>query len=193
MKEFFAAMLQDSAVGKIGRCFGKEKSQSLVYGLAGSQKHGLVCFIQAADVASYASKHRMSDEMAAREVRYAFLRETAAAIGGAKIATAHHRDDQAETVLLHLLRGSGSCGLGGIRSAADGIIRPFLGVTRAEIETYCRERKLAPRHDRSGCTGKSLDFSQDQRISGYGKRAARARYGRAIGIDSSPSRYAACV
>ncbi len=110
-------------------------------------QHGLVCFIQAADVASYASKHRMSDEMAAREVRYAFLRETAAAIGGAKIATAHHRDDQAETVLLHLLRGSGSCGLGGIRPAADGIIRPFLGVTRAEIETYCRERKLAPRHD----------------------------------------------
>ena len=41
MKEFFAAMLQDSAVGKIGRCFGKEKSQSLVYGLAGSQKHAV--------------------------------------------------------------------------------------------------------------------------------------------------------
>ncbi len=111
------------------------------------RQHELVCFIQAADVAAYASKHRMSDEMAAREVRYGFLRETAAAIGGAKIATAHHRDDQAETVLLHLLRGSGSCGLAGIRPAADGIIRPFLGVTRAEIERYCRERNLAPRHD----------------------------------------------
>lgn len=111
------------------------------------RQHGLVCFIQAADVAAYASKHRMSDEMAAREVRYGFLRETAAAIGGAKIATAHHRDDQAETVLLHLLRGSGSCGLAGIRPATDGIIRPFLGVTRAEIESYCRERNLTPRHD----------------------------------------------
>ncbi len=111
----------------------------------------LPCTVRAVDVPDYARRRVMSDEAAAREVRYAFLRDVAAGIDGkggqVHIATAHHADDQAETVLLHLFRGAGSEGLAAICPSAAGIIRPFLGITRAEIEVYCEKQGLSPRHD----------------------------------------------
>lgn len=111
----------------------------------------LPCTVHTVDVPDYARKRAMSDEAAAREVRYAFLRDVAAGIDGkggqVHIATAHHADDQAETVLLHLFRGAGSEGLAAICPAEAGIIRPFLGITRAEIEAYCEKKGLLPRHD----------------------------------------------
>ena len=73
-------------------------------------------------------------EAAAREARYAFLR----ALPG-KIATAHTADDNAETVLLHLVRGTGLKGLGGIMPQNGNVIRPMLGVTRAQVEALLRE------------------------------------------------------
>ncbi|MFA6850955.1 MAG: tRNA lysidine(34) synthetase TilS [Selenomonadaceae bacterium] len=107
--------------------------------------------VRTVDVPDYAQKRAMSDEAAAREVRYAFLRDVAAGIdskgGQVHIATAHHADDQAETVLLHLFRGAGSEGLAAICPAEAGIIRPFLGITRFEIEAYCEKKGLLPRHD----------------------------------------------
>jgi tRNA(Ile)-lysidine synthase len=76
-------------------------------------------------------------EEAAREARYLFLAETADRCGAAKIATGHHRDDQAETLLINLLRGSGPEGLKGILPVRDGrIIRPLLGIDRSEILAY---------------------------------------------------------
>ena len=71
-------------------------------------------------------------------MRYAFLRETAAELGGALIATAHTADDNGETILLHLLRGSGLRGLTGIRPVGEGLIRPMLTTTRAQVEEYLR-------------------------------------------------------
>ena len=89
-------------------------------------------------------------EAAAREVRYARLFETREATGAAFIATAHQKNDQAETVLMRLLTGSGIGGLRGIHAVrGDGIIRPLLDVTREEIEMFLRERGITPRHDRS--------------------------------------------
>ena len=94
-------------------------------------------------VREYAADHRMSEEEAGRVLRYRDLREIAAARSGerglsapAVIATAHHRDDSAETILYNLFRGSGLKGLGGIRPASEGIIRPLIGVSRREIEAW---------------------------------------------------------
>jgi tRNA(Ile)-lysidine synthetase-like protein len=102
--------------------------------------------------------HAPGVEARAREARYQFLTETAQMIGADRIATAHHADDQAETVLMHLIRGGGIHGLGGMRysvqlsalspqPSALHLIRPMLGITRAEIVTYCLENNLAYRHD----------------------------------------------
>ena len=90
---------------------------------------------------------RRGIEAAAREVRYERLREKA---GSQLVATAHQKDDQAETVLMRLLSGSGIGGLRGIHPVrADGFIRPLLEVTRAEIEAFLRERGVTARVDRS--------------------------------------------
>lgn len=111
------------------------------------RKNSLRCYQGKADVPSYIKTHRLSPEEGARLLRYEFLRGAALNMGGADIATAHHEGDQAETVLLHLLRGSGSAGLGGMRAKSHGIIRPFLCVSRREIEDYCKKEGLTPRLD----------------------------------------------
>src|SRR5581483_601271 len=87
-------------------------------------------------------------EGAARDVRFARLFELRERLGLRWIATAHQRDDQAETVLMRLMTGSGLAGLRGIHPLRDdGVIRPMLEVTRAEIEEFLRERNIAPRVD----------------------------------------------
>lgn len=86
-------------------------------------------------------------EAAAREIRYARLRELA---GPRLLATAHQKNDQAETVLMRLLTGSGIGGLRGVHPVrGDGVIRPLLEVTREELVAFLRERGVTPRHDRS--------------------------------------------
>ncbi len=89
-------------------------------------------------------------EATAREVRYARLHGVARASGAPFIATAHQKNDQAETVLMRLLTGSGIGGLRGIHAVrGDGIIRPLLDITREQIDELLRERGITPRHDRS--------------------------------------------
>ena len=97
------------------------------------------------------SRARPTLQEAARRVRYAALFEIAEAAGAERIATAHTLDDQAETVLLRLLRGSGPSGLGGIpeRSPDGRIVRPLLAVSRAEIERFALARGLLWREDAS--------------------------------------------
>ena len=88
-------------------------------------------------------------EDSARRARYAFLRQAAGDTGSAVIALGHTQDDQVETLLLHLLRGSGSHGLAAMRPRAADLARPLLHVTRVELEAYLRERGLEPRRDPS--------------------------------------------
>jgi len=100
-----------------------------------------------------AVRHR-GIEAAAREVRHARLREIA---GGARIATAHQKNDQAETVLMRLMTGGGIAALRGIHPVrGDGVIRPMLDVTRAEIEQFLTERHVTPRFDRSNADPRFL-------------------------------------
>ncbi|HYK04133.1 MAG TPA: tRNA lysidine(34) synthetase TilS [Thermoanaerobaculia bacterium] len=89
-------------------------------------------------------------EAAARDVRYARLSELRERRGARFVATAHQQNDQAETVLMRLLTGSGLAGLRGIHPVReDGFIRPLLDVTRAELDAYLRKRNVTPRFDRS--------------------------------------------
>ena len=94
------------------------------------------------DVARYGKEHGLSTEEAGRILRYEALQAEADAWGAAKIALAHHRDDNAETILHHLLRGSGLRGLGGMRPVQGNRIRPLLCVGREEVEAYLKDRQL---------------------------------------------------
>ena len=112
------------------------------------------------DVTAWAEEKRLSLETAARELRYAFLEDCADRIGADFIATAHTASDNAETLLLHLCRGSGARGLGGIPRQRDRILRPILHVTRAEVEAYLREHDLPHVEDSSN----ALDAAARNRI-----------------------------
>ena len=106
--------------------------------------------VASADVPAEAAARGLSLETAARELRYAFLERVRQERRFDSIAVAHHADDQSETVLMRLLRGTGTQGLAAMRprSGAQGqIIRPLLGVTKAEIRAWCRRNHLQPRED----------------------------------------------
>jgi len=98
-------------------------------------------------------------EEAARIARYDFLRRAANEIGATAIATGHTRDDQAETVLLHLTRGSGLAGLAGMRPLREGIARPLLAIGRADTVAVCRAARIRPRVDP---TNRSLKFARNR-------------------------------
>ena len=99
--------------------------------------HGIPCVAGAGDVRGLAEREGLSLEEAARELRYAFLRREAARLGPmVNIYTAHHADDNAETILLNLIRGTGTAGLAGMAYHQNGICRPLLDVTRAELQDY---------------------------------------------------------
>ena len=101
------------------------------------------------DVARMAGEEKMSVEEAGREIRYRFLEDVRRDTGGHKIATAHHRGDQAETILLHLIQGTGASGLQGILPRRDRIIRPLLDLTKTEIVDYLEYHRLPYRIDSS--------------------------------------------
>ena len=122
---------------------------------------GIPCTVGHADIPALARARKQSTETAARDARYAFLDETAARVGAAKIATGHTADDQAETVLLHLLRGAGLDGLRGIPAQRDKIIRPLLEVSRADVEHYCAEHALTPCQD---ATNRDVQNSTRSRV-----------------------------
>ena len=88
------------------------------------------------DTLMYAETHKMSVEMAARELRYRYFEQLRKDIGAESICVAHHQDDTVETVLLNLVRGTGLRGLTGIQPRNGAILRPLLCVTRTEIEAY---------------------------------------------------------
>lgn len=108
------------------------------------------CYIKRVDINSYAKEKALSSEMAGREARYEFFNELKEEFNINKIAVAHNSNDQAETVLMRLMRGTGIEGLMGIRPVREDIyIRPILSLSRYEIEKYCEDNKLSPRIDKT--------------------------------------------
>jgi tRNA(Ile)-lysidine synthase len=112
-----------------------------------AQSYGVPFVSRRSDVATFARTSGLSLEDAGRRARYAFFADVAKDHGATSIALAHHQDDQAETVLIRLLRGSGGTGLSAMANASGIIKRPLLKVTRAEIEQYLKVRGLTHRVD----------------------------------------------
>ena len=104
-------------------------------------KHKLEFHSASVDVAKKAKKERANLEDAARRARYDYFRSLADSGALTRIAVAHTADDQAETVLAHILRGTGLAGLGGIHPVAAPIFRPLLSIRRAELRAYLRRKK----------------------------------------------------
>ena len=100
------------------------------------QKLDIPLYIKHFDTRSFAAEHHISIEMAARELRYAWFEEMRQELGAEDIAVAHHRDDQAETVLLNLIRGTGLRGLAGMHERSGHIVRPLLHMSRQDILDY---------------------------------------------------------
>lgn len=100
------------------------------------QKLDIPLYIKHFDARSFAAEHHISIEMAARELRYAWFEEMRQELGAEDIAVAHHRDDQAETVLLNLIRGTGLRGLAGMHERSGHIVRPLLHMSRQDILDY---------------------------------------------------------
>jgi len=117
---------------------------------------GITCILDEMDVRTLANEKGMTLEEAGRYARYQFLARQAAVAEISVVAVAHNADDQAETVLMHIMRGAGLAGLRGMLAVAPmpgsaqvTLIRPLLQVERTEIEGYCKEHRLQPVEDQS--------------------------------------------
>ncbi|MEA3496648.1 MAG: tRNA lysidine(34) synthetase TilS [Bacteroidota bacterium] len=124
-----------------------EKDEAFVKELA--LKYNTVCHVISYDTRKYASQNKLSIEMAARKLRYDWFEKLCKEMNFDKVAIAHHQNDNVETVLLNLARGSGIKGMRGILSKSEKIIRPLLFLKRKDIEKYLEEDKLAFRIDKT--------------------------------------------
>ena len=127
---------------------GEEAARDEDFVRAWCEKEDIPFYLGTGDVRAHARATGKSEEEAARDLRYAFLRETAQMLG-AQIALAHHADDNAETVLLNLVRGTDLRGLCGMRPKQGDLIRPFLEQTRAELSAYAQSHNIPHVEDRT--------------------------------------------
>jgi tRNA(Ile)-lysidine synthase len=129
---------------------GKDAFKDEEYVISICNRMGIKCFTKRVDINTYAEENKISSEMAGRIVRYDFFDEILEQEGFNKIATAHNANDQAETILFRLMRGTGLEGLGGIKVFRDNkIIRPILCLSRDEVEKYIELKKLRPMIDKT--------------------------------------------
>ncbi len=148
---------------------GEDAAEDAAFVARTAESWGLSATVERADVAGFARGAGLNLHHAARVLRYRFLARVATVTGAAAVAVAHTADDQAETVLMHLLRGAGPAGLGGIRPLlpwdewalgvagvvweglhpvdTPPLVRPLLAISRADVEAYCAANGLAPRQD----------------------------------------------
>jgi tRNA(Ile)-lysidine synthase len=132
---------------------GDESERDMGFVADYCDKAGIKCHAGRGDTAAEAARVRAGIEETARDMRYAFFEKAAGCTGAAVIATAHTADDNAETVLLNLARGTGARGLCGIPPVRGRIIRPMLCVTRRDVEAYLSERGIPHVEDSTNISG----------------------------------------
>jgi tRNA(Ile)-lysidine synthase len=146
---------------------GKASVADAQYVLDLCHELGIPVTIEQRNVRAYQREHKLSLEEAAREVRYSFISEVAESIGADYVAIGHTLDDHVETILLNLLRGTGTRGLRGLQSIGHwqsagrrlNIVRPLLAVSRKETTAYCRRHYLQPRTD---VTNRALTLTRNR-------------------------------
>ncbi len=129
---------------------GKEADADEEYVKKYCEKYNIKCFSKKIDVPTIAQDKKIGTEEAGREVRYNYFEEVLIETKSNKIAIAHNKNDKVETIIMHILRGSGISGLKGIEPKRDEkYIRPLIECDRTEIEKYCEDNKLNPRIDKT--------------------------------------------
>ena len=121
---------------------GGESERDCAFVTSFCEEHRIPLLSERGDAAAFARSSGMGIEESARTLRYEFLSRAAEKLGCTVVATAHNLEDNAETVLFHLVRGSASEGLAGIPPVRGNVIRPLLGVSRKEIEAYLEEHHI---------------------------------------------------
>ena len=149
---------EDLVVGHVNHCLrGDESNTDEALVIETAEELGLPVFSTRIEVKAVAAERKLSIETAAREVRYAWFAKVATDQDCRRVVTAHHAEDQVETVLINLFRGSGSRGISGMERHScrevDGIglelFRPLLEVDRARIDAYVQRQGIAFREDSS--------------------------------------------
>lgn len=142
--------LNKIAVAHVNHMLREEAQEETEYVKKYCENKNIEIYIKYANIKEISENNKISEETAGREERYKFFEEIGSKINANKIAIAHNLNDNAETVLMHFIRGTGINGLTGIKPYRDGkYIRPLIECDRKEIEEYCKERKLNPRYDKS--------------------------------------------
>ena len=142
--------IKQIVVAHLNHMIREEANSETEYVKAYCKSKNIECYIKFVDVIKIAEKQKIGTEEAGRKERYNFFEEVSKKVNANKIAIAHNCNDNAETVFMHLLRGSGISGLCGIKPYREGkFIRPLIKCKRNEIEQYCEDNKLYPKYDKS--------------------------------------------
>lgn len=148
LKEIFNITLYAAHLNHCLR--GDEADKDEEYVKEFCNKLGIECFTKKIDINKLSKERGISSESAGREARYEFFDELLKKLEAQKIALAHNANDQAETVLMRIMRGTGMEGLVGIKPVRSNIfIRPLINIKRENIEKYCKENNLNPRIDKT--------------------------------------------
>ena len=148
----------DVCVAHVNHMLRAEADADEEFVIKEAERLGIRAYAKKINVSKYAEENKISFETAGRILRYAFFEEISENYKNTVVATAHNANDSAESMLMHLMRGSGLTGLVGIRPKTKNIIRPLIEADRTDIEKYCDENGLVPRHD---CTNDSDDYHRN--------------------------------
>lgn len=139
----------DIVVCHINHMIREEATEDEEYVSNFCKKYNIEFFAKRIEIEKISKEEKIGTEEAGRKARYEFFNEILEKTSSNKIATAHTANDNAETVLMNIIRGSGTSGLKGIEAKRDNLIRPLIECKRDEIEEYCKKNNLNPRIDKT--------------------------------------------
>lgn len=136
-------------VAHVNHKIRKQATEDEIYVKKYCEKNEIEFYSKSIDVEKMANTNKIGTEEAGRLARYEFFEEVLKQTNASKIAIAHNKNDNVETILMHTLRGSGMQGLKGIETKRDNIIRPLIECERKDIENYCNQKQLNPKIDKT--------------------------------------------
>ncbi len=150
LNEIKEEMKFNIVVAHINHMIREEAGEDEAYVKEFCEKHNIKFYAKHAEVIKISEMERIGTEEAGRKIRYEFFEEILNKEHANKIATAHNANDNAETILMNIMRGSSTSGLKGIEPVRDEkYIRPLIECKRKDIEEYCKQEKLEPRIDKT--------------------------------------------